>query len=146
MMDKKDPGVLRAGLTAAGCFLGAGLVSGQELWKFFGSYGAWGWVSLAVALIALSWFIRVMFALVMDMGEASILKTFVAFDCGWLRTVFFFLQFTFLISVAMVMLAGSGTQLSQMTGIPGWVGSTIVCGLGIVITMSGLRGIMDIFP
>lgn len=143
--NKKDPGVLRAGFTAAGCFLGAGFVSGQELWNFFGAYGAWGWAGLAIALIALSWFIRVMFDLVMDMGEASILKTFVSFDCGWLRTVFFFLQFAFLVSVTMVMLAGSGTQLSQMTGIPGWVGSTIVCVLGIVITMSGLRGIMSIF-
>lgn len=145
MADKKSPGALRAGLTAAGCFLGAGFVSGQELWNFFGSYGVWGWAGLALALIALSWFIRVMFDLVMDMGEPSILKTFVSFDCDWLRTVFFFLQFAFLVSVAMVMLAGSGTQLSRMTGIPDWVGSTVVCGLGIAVTMSGLQGIMNIF-
>ena len=33
-------GTLRLALTFAGCFLGAGYVSGQELWQYFGAFGA----------------------------------------------------------------------------------------------------------
>ena len=35
-------GTLRLALTFAGCFLGAGYVSGQELWQYFGAFGARG--------------------------------------------------------------------------------------------------------
>ena len=35
----KKIGSLKLGLSFAGCFLGAGYVSGQELWQFFGSFG-----------------------------------------------------------------------------------------------------------
>ena len=33
----------------AGCFLGAGFVSGQELWQFFGEFGVKGYVGLLIA-------------------------------------------------------------------------------------------------
>ena len=36
--------------TYAGCFLGAGYVSGQELWQFFGSFGNWGYVGFVIAI------------------------------------------------------------------------------------------------
>ena len=38
-------------LTFAGCFLGAGYVSGQELWQFFGVFGRGGLLGLALAMI-----------------------------------------------------------------------------------------------
>ena len=34
--------------TYVGCFLGAGFISGQELWQFFGSFGNWGYVGLSL--------------------------------------------------------------------------------------------------
>ena len=34
--------------TYVGCFLGAGFISGQELWQFFGAFGNW-------AMWALPW-------------------------------------------------------------------------------------------
>jgi hypothetical protein len=43
-------------LTFAGCFLGAGYVSGQELWQFFGSFGKIGFLGIAVAAVLLSSF------------------------------------------------------------------------------------------
>ena len=36
--------------TYVGCFLGAGFISGQELWQFFGSFGAKGVAGLLVAV------------------------------------------------------------------------------------------------
>lgn len=145
MAEIKEPGAFRTGLTVAGCLLGAGFVSGQEIWKFFGVYGAWGLIGVAIAMLALTYLIYVMFYIAMDMNEVSILKTFVPFEWNWLRTVFFSLQFAFLISVEMAMIAGCGAQLSLITNVPNWLGSVIACALGIIITMRGLQGIIEIF-
>ena len=49
----KKIGALNLGLAFAGCFLGAGYVSGQELWQFFGSFGTKGAVGLAIAMAVL---------------------------------------------------------------------------------------------
>ena len=38
----KKIGVIQLGLSAAGTFLGAGFISGQEIWSFFGRFGAAG--------------------------------------------------------------------------------------------------------
>ena len=46
----KKISVPRLALTYAGCFLGAGYVSGQELWQFFGTFGLWGLLGLILAL------------------------------------------------------------------------------------------------
>ena len=37
--------------TYVGCFLGAGFISGQELWQFFGSFGNWGYVGFVLAAL-----------------------------------------------------------------------------------------------
>ena len=46
-------GTLRLGLTFAGCFLGAGYVSGQELWQYFGAFGTHGLLGLVLAIALL---------------------------------------------------------------------------------------------
>ena len=46
-------GTLRLALTFAGCFLGAGYVSGQELWQYFGAFGARGLLGLVLAIVML---------------------------------------------------------------------------------------------
>ena len=38
---------LTLAFTYVGCFLGAGFISGQELWQFFGAFGNWGYVGFA---------------------------------------------------------------------------------------------------
>ena len=37
--------------TYVGCFLGAGFISGQELWQFFGAFGNWGYVGFVLAAL-----------------------------------------------------------------------------------------------
>ena len=40
--------------TYVGCFLGAGFISGQELWQFFGSFGNLGYVGFLLAVVLFS--------------------------------------------------------------------------------------------
>ena len=49
--DMKKLNVVRLGLLFAGCFLGAGYVSGQELRQYFVVYGAWGYQYLREAIM-----------------------------------------------------------------------------------------------
>ena len=42
--------------TYVGCFLGAGFISGQELWQFFGAFGNWGYVGFALAALLFGFF------------------------------------------------------------------------------------------
>lgn len=38
------------GAAFSGCFLGAGYVSGREMWQFFGRFGPVGWLGLCLSL------------------------------------------------------------------------------------------------
>ena len=40
--------------TYVGVFLGAGFVSGPELWQFFGAFGNWGYVGFLLAAVLFS--------------------------------------------------------------------------------------------
>ena len=51
MLNKNfNVGTIALGLTYAGSFFGAGYVSGNELYEFFGSFGLSGYVGLALAI------------------------------------------------------------------------------------------------
>ena len=55
-MEEKKWNAGSIGLTFAGSFLGAGYVSGQELWQFFGSFGGGGLLGVLAALALLAVF------------------------------------------------------------------------------------------
>ena len=42
--------------TYVGVFLGAGFVSGPELWQFFGAFGNWGYVGFLLAAVLFTLF------------------------------------------------------------------------------------------
>lgn len=115
-------GTLRLALTFAGCFLGAGYVSGQELWQYFGAFGA-RWLLglvLAVALI-------------------------VRADIPWLRTVVGVLTAVLLFGVVCIMAAGIGALGEQMLGLPVWLGAAIACVLIAAAAYFGLGGMVSVF-
>ena len=41
------------GAAFSGCFLGAGYVSGREMWQFFGRFGPVGWLGLCLSIALL---------------------------------------------------------------------------------------------
>ena len=55
-MEEKKWNAGSIGLTFAGSFLGAGYVSGQELWQFFGSFGGGGRLGVLAAMALLAVF------------------------------------------------------------------------------------------
>lgn len=58
--------------TFTGCFLGAGYVSGQELYQFFGAFGAAGIVGLFIAVALLGVFNVMLVSIVKSTGDTRI--------------------------------------------------------------------------
>lgn len=109
----------------AGCFLGAGFVSGQELWQFFGCFGGWGFAGLAVSAVLFALCGILLIRLAQISGVQELDETVIRWNIPWLRHTMAFLQCLFLFSVVAIMMAG-GERSSTSSfppsppGAPAW--------------------------
>lgn len=101
-------GTLRLALTFAGCFLGAGYVSGQELWQYFGAFGARGLLGLVLAVALLGGTGVLLLRLSARTGIETMDALIVRADIPWLRTVVGVLTAALLFGVVCIMAAGIG--------------------------------------
>ena len=131
-------GTLRLALTFAGCFLGAGYVSGQELWQYFGAFGARGLLGLALAVVLL---LRLSARTGIETMDALIVRA----DIPWLRTAVGVLTAALLFGVVCIMAAGIGALGNQMLGLPVWLGAAIACVLIAAAAYFGLGGMVSVF-
>ena len=141
----KKIGSFNLGLAFAGCFLGAGYVSGQELWQFFGSFGAKGVAGLLVA-VALLFFTGIIMILLGRLTRLSeIDKIVVRRDRPLLRGAVTVLELLFLFGVGTIMSAGVGALLEQLFSLPTWLGRTLMAVLVTLVALRGLRGAVGAF-
>lgn len=141
----KKIGTLRLGLTFAGCFLGAGYVSGQELWQFFGSFGKYGPAGLLLA-VALLLAVGVMMILLGRMTRAEeIDKLVVCWELPLLRGAVTLLELLFLFGVGTIMSAGVGALLGQLIGLPQWIGSGLFVAVVALVSLAGFSGMVSAF-
>ena len=138
-------GTLRLALTFAGCFLGAGYVSGQELWQYFGAFGARGLLGLALAVVLLGGTGVLLLRLSARTGIETMDALIVRADIPWLRTAVGVLTAALLFGVVCIMAAGIGALGSQMLGLPVWLGAAIACVLIAAAAYFGLGGMVSVF-
>ena len=138
-------GTLRLGLTFAGCFLGAGYVSGQELWQYFGAFGTHGLLGLALAIALLGGTGVLLLRLSARTGIEAMDALIVRADIPWLRTLVGVLTAALLFGVVCIMTAGIGALGSQMLGLPVWLGSALVCVLIAAAAYFGVGGMVTVF-
>lgn len=143
-MERKIGGVSLA-LTFAGCFLGAGYVSGQELWQYFGAFGAMGMPGLAVALVLLGSISLVLLRLSARTGISTMDALLVRANVPWLRTAAGCVAALLLFGVTCIMTAGIGALFEQMFAVPAWLGSGAAILLTAVCAYFGLGGMVAVF-
>lgn len=141
----KKIGALNLGLAFAGCFLGAGYVSGQELWQFFGSFGVMGCAGLVLALALIMGVGIVMLRLGELTGLSEVDKLVVEKNIPPLRAAVTLLELLFLFGIGTIMSAGVGALLNQLTGIPSFAGSAIFIAAVAVISLAGFSGMVSAF-
>ena len=138
-MEEKKWNAGSIGLTFAGSFLGAGYVSGQELWQFFGSFGGGGLLGVLAAMALLAVFGLALMYIISRTGIAEMDAVLVPWErLAWLRKLSSALQLILLFGVIAIMYAGGGALLEQLFSLPTWLGRTLVA-------LRGLRGAVGAF-
>lgn len=136
---------IRLMFTFAGCFLGAGYVSGQELWQFFGSFGKIGLIGMAVSAVLLSAFGIILTRYVQLTGISDMDKVVIKKDNKILRGIFVALEVFFLFGVFVIMTAGVGAMLNQVFGLNPLVGSAIFTVCVALTAICGMNGMVTAF-
>ncbi len=110
-------GTFQLAVMFCGCFLGAGFLSGNELWQFFGAFGINGLIGCALSVFAIGVFcafiIYVAAAKKTENPETVLLPT--RFHKS--SIVFGILQAVLVFAVVVIMISGSGTLVSNLTGL-----------------------------
>lgn len=141
----KSENALRLGFTYAGCFLGAGYVSGQELWQFFGSFGLNGGKGLLLSMLLFLLFGILLLRLIQKSGVHQADALVVEPPWPVLRAVVGILEVFFLFGIFVIMAAGVGALSRQMLGIPAGWGSAVFCITVMIVSLRGTSGMMSVF-
>ncbi len=136
---------LSLALTYAGCFLGAGYVSGQELFQFFSSYGKRGIAGFALAILLHIIFGIFIILTVMNTRKVQIDEIVVPFDNKPAKTAVGFITAFFMFGVFIIMIAGFGALFEQVFSVPAYIGNLVFCILITVPAMKGAHSIIKVF-
>ena len=131
--------------TYAGCFLGAGFVSGQELWQFFCSFGIsgiWGLI-LSVAILCIFGIMILYLARRQNISEMD--KIVVRSDNKLLLGISAFTQCFFIFGIVVIMIAGMGALINQLTGASLLAANLIMTAIVALFAIFGLNGLVAVF-
>lgn len=141
----KEIKIIPLALAFAGCFLGAGFVSGQELWQFFGEFGVKGYVGLLLACVLLAAFGIIMMRLLQESGLEKVEEIMVPWNVPFLRTLAGLILNAFLLGVVVIMTAGVGATVEQLLAVPSEIASAVFVLLLGVVALLGISGMMKVF-
>jgi len=131
--------------TFAGCFLGAGYVSGQELLQFFSSFGKMGYIGLLLAVILQVVFGILLINLAMKTGIFEMDKIIIPWEKPFLRNIFGILQEILLFGIFVIMSAGTGALFEQVFSLPFWTGSIVICVITAFLAIKGVGAMVKVF-
>lgn len=137
--------VLRLALVFAGCFLGAGYVSGQEMWQYFGAFGLPGYCGLAIALTLIFLFGVMVIRLAQLTGHEETDRLMLPGNCRFLQIVIAGLELIMMFAVVSVMTAGVGALLEQLFSVSALIGSILFAALVLTLALFGLRSVVSAF-
>ena len=138
-------GAWKLALVYAGCFLGAGYVSGQEMWQFFGVYGIGGLWGLLLAAILQAFFCAVLLSLVRIGQIREIERVPFRRDHRYLRGAVGGAQLLLLLGVSVIMSAGVGALTDQMLNRGGSLASVLFCAVLWWASRRGIAGMVGMF-
>ena len=144
-MKIKQLGIISMAFTFAGCLLGAGYVSGQELWQYFGSYGSVGIIGLMISLVL----VALSSALVLWISDhaktGTVDRLIIRFEIPWLRVLVGVLFSVLYFVIAIIMIAGITSLCSQLFGMNRTLGSALATALIMTTVYFGFSGMVRVF-
>ena len=141
-MDLKT--VYRIAATAVACVIGAGFVSGQEVWQFFGEYGTLGILGIAIAVVLFGsgaavvlWYTREIDADSMEMLISRRKHPAVKWSVTLFENI---LHYAFY-----VLMAAATGALGERYGLPTFAGVLFFCIVSTTVSMLGIKGLTKVF-
>ena len=141
-MDLKT--VYRIAATAVACVIGAGFVSGQEVWQFFGENGWFGIVPIALAVTLFGcgaavvlWYAKQTQAETMEEMVSPTNHPLAKWGVMLFENV---LHYAFY-----VLMAAATGALGASYGLPTWAGVLFFCVVATVVSMLGIKGLAKVF-
>ena len=132
-------------LSYTGVFLGAGFVSGQELWQFFscfGPVGLLGFLGTAALFFCVDYSLL---RLIMVTGQEDMARMLTPGDHPRLRVLVSVMQGLLLFGVCVIMIAGGAVLLYRPLGIPLWLAGLIFTTAVFLVARFGLHGVVTTF-
>lgn len=126
----------------AGFFLGAGYLSGQELWQFFGVYGKNGVYGMILAVLSLALLGMLLFAVARTAGTEEFDRAVIRFYSPAALRTFAMLEMFFTFAVFVVMSAGGGALFEQVFRVHHAIGSALFCAAVAAVSLRGLDGML----
>ena len=136
---------LQFALSYVGVFLGAGFVSGQELWQFFACFGP---VGLLGFLGTAALFVVVDYSalrLVMATGQEELSRLMTPGDRPLLRKLVAAMQGLLLFGVTVIMIAGAAALIAPFTGLSRGVGGLLFTAVVSLVALMGMGGLVATF-
>ncbi len=142
----KNVSSFKLALTYAGCFVGAGFLSGQELWQFFGTFGKLGWLGLIIAIFLQGLLGFVVISYAKRKKEEKFDQLIVPSEkLKVFRAFFAVCEVVFVFFVVTIMCAGAGSVINGVTGLPKFLGSLVFIVIVGIVAYFGLKGVVKIF-
>lgn len=104
---------IKIGLTIIGTTIGAGFASGREIWEFFGSYGLGSQYSLFLAMVLFMVMVMVVLTISRNQKTKNYYGILESLMGKKLANLFDVLTMLYLLSMSVVMFAGSGATFAQ---------------------------------
>lgn len=127
--------------TYIGTVIGAGFASGQEVYQFFGHFGLWGALGIALAASLFAWFGFVIVEAGRRLGSSSH-SSLVESVAGRLSPALDAVITFFLFGGVVAMLSGAGAVVFEQCGMTRFAGSVLMAIVSALTVMFGLRGIV----
>ncbi len=132
-------------LTYVGLFLGAGFVSGQELWQFFACFGVRGFFGFLISAAFCCLCNYALLQLVCRTGECDIGALMTPGHHNRIRLLVSGMEYLFLFGVLVIMVAGAGALLSDLLGLPLPLAGLIFSLILLLAAMTDLRSLVATF-
>ena len=136
---------LSLAFTFAGCFLGAGYVSGQEIFQFFGAFGKQGILGLCIAILIMILFGVFLIKLTKATGIKEMDRIVAGDRFPKLNLIVGFIETFFMFGIFVIMTAGASALLDELFGIPLILASAIFCGVILCLSFFGTGGMITVF-
>ena len=129
------------GIFFAGCYLGAGFVSGNELTQFFGNFGLNGFFGLLIILVGFSAIGTVAAHFAKATGITEVDRLALGEGARALRALIGGMQIALMFAILTIVHAGIGALLYSLFSIPVWLGSLIFAAIILPVAILGISGV-----